>query len=157
MHNKSLRLAACGLGTAAVLLATTAVPADAASTEGRQTITIDQCVIDEEAGLVMCTTATEKLIDVRTPSGRVIIQNQVESSTTTTHRGETTTDEGVFKSVNVYEWYVDGYNYGPLVIKLKGVSTTTRKDGMECTFETDFLSVRRETKFDHGSVTCAVP
>jgi hypothetical protein len=156
MHSKSLRLAACGLGTVA-LLATTAVPANAASTEGRQTITIDRCIIDEEAGLVMCTTATEKLIDVRTPSGRVIIQNQVESSTTTTYRGETTTDVGAFKTVNVYEWYVDGYNYDPRVIKLKGESTQTRPDGMECTFTVDELSVERVQKFNHGSVTCTLP
>lgn len=157
MHRKSSRLAAFGLSTAAVLLASTAVPAHAASTQGRQTITFDQCTTDEEAGLVSCTAGTQRSIEVRTPSGRVIIQGRTASVTTTTHRGEMTTDESAFQFVNVFEWYVDGLNFEPKIIKLKGANTMTFPDGMECTFETDFISVKEETKSDHGSVTCTVP
>ena len=156
MHGKSLRLAALGLGSAA-LLASGALPANAASTQGRQTIVYDNCITDEEAGLVSCISGSERNIEVRTPSGRVIIQSQNEYKSTTTHRGETTTDEGGFKSVNVFEWYVDGLNFEARVIKLQGSSTMTFPDGMTCDFVTDLISVKEETKFDHGSVTCTLP
>ena len=154
MHGKSLCLAACGLGTAALLLASGAVPANAASTQGRQTIVYDNCITDEGTGLVSCVSGSERNIDVRTPSGRVIIQSKNEYKSTTTHRGETSTDEGGFTSVNVFEWYVDGLTFEASVIKLDGSSTMTFPDGMTCNFETDSLSVKEETKFDHGSVTC---
>jgi hypothetical protein len=154
---KSMRLAACGLGSAALLLAAAAVPANAASTQGRQTITYDNCITDEEAGVVSCMSGSERNIDVRTPSGRVIIQSQNQYRSETIHRGETTTDEGGFKSVNVYEWYVDGLTFEAKTIKLAGSSTMVFPDGMTCNFETDFLSVRDEIRFDHGSVTCTAP
>lgn len=93
MRRPSLRLAAFGAGAAAVLLASTAVPANAASSQGRQSITFDQCITDEETGLVSCTTGTQQSIEVYTPSGRVIIQGRIQSSSTTTHRGGTTTEE----------------------------------------------------------------
>jgi hypothetical protein len=157
MHRKSLRLAACGLGTAALLLVCSTMPANAASTQGRQTIVYDNCITDEEAGLVSCVTGSERNIDVRTPSGRVIIQSKNDYKSTTIHRGETTTDEGGFTSVNVFEWYVDGLNYEARVIKLDGSSTMTFPDGTTCNFETDLMSVKEETKFDHGSVTCVTP
>lgn len=157
MHGKTLRLAASGLGAAALLLASGTAPANAASTQGRQSITYDNCITDEEAGVVSCLSGTERNITVRTPSGRVIIQSQNQYTATTTHRGETTTDHGGFKSVNVYEWYVDGLNFEARVIKLAGSSTMTFPDGMTCDFVTDSVSVREQTKFDHGSVTCTAP
>jgi len=156
VDGKSLRLAAYGLGTTLVLASGT-VPANAASTQGRQTIIYDNCITDEEAGLVSCVSGSERNIDVRTPSGRVIIQSNNEYTSTTVHRGETTTDEGGFKSVNVFEWYVDGLNFEARVIKLDGSSTMTFPDGMTCNFETSSISVKEETKFDHGSVTCVIP
>ena len=157
MRRPSLRLAALGACAAAVLLASTAVPANAASTEGRQFITFDQCITDEEAGLVFCTTGSQQSIEVYTPSGRVIIQGRVQSSSTTTFRGETTTAESAYKFVNVFEWYVDGLNFDAQTIKLKGTGTMGFPDGMECIFETDFIAVDDESKFDHGSVACTLP
>jgi hypothetical protein len=157
MHTNSLRLTASGLVTAALLLASGTVQANAASTQGRQTIVYDNCVTDEEAGLVSCISGSERSIHVRTPSGRVIIQSNNQYQSTTTHRGDTTTDKGGFRSVNVFEWYVDGLNFEARVIKVAGSSTMTFPDGMTCDFETDFVSVREQTKFDHGSVTCTTP
>lgn len=59
--------------------------------------------------------------------------------------------------MNVFEWYVDGLNFEARVIKLKGTATTVFPGGMECIFETDFIAVEDESKFDHGSVTCILP
>jgi hypothetical protein len=73
MNRPFWRQMAVSVGAAAVLLASAAAPADAASTQGRQTITFDRCVTDEEAGLVFCTTGTQSSIKVYTPSGRVIV------------------------------------------------------------------------------------
>lgn len=157
MRRPSLRLAALGAGAAAVLLASTAVPANAASTEGRQFITFDQCITDEEIGLVSCTTGTAQNIEVYTPSGRVIVQGRIESSSTTTYRGETTTAQSAYTSVSVFEWYVDGLIFDAQTIKLKGTGTMGYPNGMECVFETDFIAVDDESKFDHGSVTCTLP
>jgi hypothetical protein len=148
---------AVGAGAAAVLLASAAVPANAASTQGRQTITFDRCIIDEEVGLVSCTTGTQSSIEVYTPSGRVIVQGRIQSSSTTTHQGQTTTEESAYTSVSVFEWYIDGLNFQAKVIKLKGASTMVFPDGMECNFETDFIAIRDESKFDHGSVSCTLP
>ncbi|OUM45179.1 hypothetical protein B8W73_01635 [Arthrobacter agilis] len=152
-----MRLAACGAGAAAVLFASTAVPANAASTQGRQFITFDRCITDEEVGLVLCTTGTEERIEVHTPSGRVIVQGRVQSSSTTTYGGETTTAGSAYKSVSVFEWYVDGLIFDAQTIKLKGTGTMGFPDGVECVFETDFIAVDDESKFDHGSVTCTFP
>lgn len=163
MHKQSLhlhlhlRLAAVSVGTAAVLLASTAVPANAASTQGRQSVTFDQCITDEEAGLVSCTTGTHNTIEVYTPSGRVIIQGRTQSSSTTIHQGQTSTDESAYKYVSIFEWYVDGQNFDAKVIKLKGASTMVFPDGMKCNFETDFIAIDDESKFDHGSVNCTLP
>jgi hypothetical protein len=140
-----------------VLLASAAAPADAASTQGRQTITFDRCVTDEEAGLVSCTTGTQSSTEVYTPSGRVIVQGRIQSSSSTTHQGRTTTEESAYTSLSVFEWYVDGLDFQAKVIKLEGASTMVFPDGMECAFDTDFIAIRDETKFDHGSVSCTLP
>jgi hypothetical protein len=157
MRRSSARYAAVSIGAAAVLLASTAVPANAASTQGREFITFDRCVTDKDAGLVFCTTGTEDRIEVHTPSGRVIVQSRIQSSSTTTFPGGTTTEESAYKSVGVFEWYVDGLIFDAQTIKLKGASTRVFPDGTQCVFETDFLAVDDESKFDHGSVNCTLP
>jgi hypothetical protein len=79
----------------------------------------DRCITDEEVGLVLCPTGTEERIEVHTPSGRVIVQGRVQSSSTTTYGGETTTAENAYRSVSVFEWYVDGLIFDAQTIKLK--------------------------------------
>ncbi|UKA52447.1 hypothetical protein LFT45_11770 [Arthrobacter sp. FW305-BF8] len=74
-------MATAGLGAVALLAAAGASPANAASTEGRQTFTYDVCLTDEEVGLVSCLEGSERRIEVRTASGVVIMQGQSEFST----------------------------------------------------------------------------
>ena len=154
---KSARVATAGLGAAALLVAARALPANAASTEGRQTFTYDNCFIDDEMGLVSCFEGSQRSIEVWTPSGVVIIQGESEFSDTTTHRGETTTSSGAHKFVSVFASYIDGLFFEANVIKLDGTSTTTFSDGTTCIFETDFLSGTEDLRYDHGTLTCTAP
>lgn len=86
-----------------------------------------------------------------------VLLGRIQSSSTTTHQGEVFTEESAYKSVSVFEWYVDGLIFDAQTIKLKGASTMVFPDGVECVFETDFLAVDDESKFDHGSVNCTLP
>ena len=157
MVGKSVRVAAAGMGAAALLAGAGASPATAASTEGRQTFTYDVCLTDEEIGLVSCLEGSEQRIEVRTPSGVVVMQGQSEFSDTTTHRGETTTSSGAHKFFSVFASYTDGLFFEANVIKLDGTSSTTFPDGTTCVFDTDFLVAVEKARYDHGTLTCTSP
>ncbi|WP_247048728.1 hypothetical protein [Arthrobacter rhizosphaerae] len=150
------RLTAVGFGVTA-LLAAGAVPANASSTEGRETTAQDRCVYEEEINLTFCITSTDRRIEVHAPSGVVVMQGEAEYSSTTTHRGETTTSTGSSRYVSVYAWYVDGLIYEANVIKLDGTSTMTFPDGRTCTFDSNFLVAVEKGGYDHGSISCTGP
>jgi hypothetical protein len=150
------RLAAVGVGVTA-LLGASALPAQAAATEGRETITTDRCFTDEEINLTFCVTGTERRIEVRTPSGVVVMQGESEYLSTTTHRGETTTQTSSGKYVSVFAWWLDGLNFDPNVIKIDGTSTMTFPDGTTCIFVDDSISANDIDRYNHGSVTCTTP
>lgn len=44
---------------------------------GRQTIIYGNCITEEEAGVASCASGAERNIDVRTPSGRAILEKSL--------------------------------------------------------------------------------
>lgn len=153
MSGIARRLGGVGLGVAA-LLGAGVVPAHAASTAGRETIVEDRCVYEAEIDLTFCIAGTDRRIEVRTPSGVVVMQGEAAYSSTTTHRGETTTSEGSSRYVSVFAWYIDGLIYDANVIKLNGTSTMTFPDGRTCTFDDNFVVAADRGGYNHGSISC---
>jgi hypothetical protein len=85
------------------------------------------------------------------------MQGDAEFTSTTVHRGETTTSAGSSRYVSVFAWYVDGLVYEANVIKLDGTSTMTFPDGMTCTFDSNFVVAADKGGYDHGSIACTNP
>ncbi|MCE3293698.1 MAG: hypothetical protein K0Q84_2635, partial [Arthrobacter sp.] len=85
MFGKSLHRVAFSIGAAPLLVPAAAIPANAAATEGMKTIESSWCVPVPEAGLTMCSTATERNLEVHTPAGRALVRTVGSSTTTTTY------------------------------------------------------------------------
>lgn len=148
-------------GVAVLLVAAGAVPADAASTEGRKTTTFDQCVTDAQTGVTFCRSGTERRIEVHTPAGVVVLQGSGDFSDTTIYPGGSYTSQGTHRYVSVFASSVetpDGLIYfDPNVVKIDSESTSVYSDGMTCTFDMDYVAANNGGGYDHGSVSCTLP
>jgi hypothetical protein len=160
MLGKSLRLAACGAIAAGALTAV-AVPANAASTEGRTTTVFDQCVTEELSGVTFCRAGTERRIEVHTPSGVVVLQGTGDYSDTTSYPGGSYASEGTHRYVSVFASSAqtpDGVIYfDPNVIKIDSESTLTYSDGMTCVFDMDYAEANNGGGYNHSTGYCTMP
>lgn len=156
MLRKPLRLAANAIGSALLLTAAAAVPANAASTDGMTKTTYDQCTADVQTGVTFCRAGNQRRIEVHTPSGVVILQGSGELSTT--YPGGTIESEGTNRYVSVFGSSVetpDGPFYiDPKVIRIDSESTSTYSDGLTCDFDMNWVIANGDGGYDHSTVVC---
>lgn len=154
MSKNSLLFSGCGVGTV-LLLASGAVPAYAASSDGTRFTEFSSCLTDEVTGWTFCQAGTERHIEVRTPSGVAVFQGsgQVES-TQTSRDGETIAVDNEHKFVSVFAYYESPWSYDPNVIKTDATSVYTFPDGATCTIVQDSISVLDMARYNRDTVTC---
>lgn len=160
MLGRIMRLGIYGVGVTALLTAG-ATPASAASTEGSTTTTFDQCVTQEEFQTTYCMSGTERRVEVHTAAGVVVIQGEGDFSSTTSYPGGETSSEGTRRYVTVWGSSIEGPDgviyFDRKVVRSDGVTTLTTPDGMNCTFDMNYVIANETGGYDHRSVTCTAP
>lgn len=152
---KSVLFSGCGAGLV-LLLASGAVPANAASTEGTQFTEFSSCITDEVSGWTFCQTGTERHIEVHTPSGVAVFQGNGEvSASQTSPDDETITADNAYKFVSVFSYYESPWSFDANVIKTDATSVYTFPEGATCTFVPDSISVLDKGRYNRDTVTCS--
>lgn len=158
MFAKSLHRVAFSIGAASLLVPAAAIPANAAATEGMKTIESSWCVPVPEAGLTMCSTATERNLEVHTPTGRALVRTVGSSTTTTTYGdGSVETSSDAHQVLSVFSFWLDPLVYETTMVSIDAMSTRTLPDGTVCTFVEDSVAVHRELVRGGITVTCTTP
>jgi hypothetical protein len=154
MPKRSVLFSGCGVGVV-LILASGAVPAHAASSEGTQFTEVSSCITDEVSGWTFCQAGTERHIEVRTPSGVAVFQGSGQVvSTQTSPDGEPLTVDNDHKFVSVFAYYESPWFYEPNVIKTNATSVYAFPDGATCTFVSDSISVLDKGRYNRDTVTC---
>lgn len=158
MFRKSLRRAALSIGAASLLMPAAAIPASAAATDGVQTIESSWCIPVEEWDLTICSTATDRTLEVHTPTGRALARSTGTSTTTTTYGdGTVETSVGSHRVHSVFSFWLDPLIYDATMVSIDGTSTRTLPDGTTCTFVDDSIAVHDRLVRGGTTVTCTSP
>jgi hypothetical protein len=158
MFGKSLRRVVLGIGAASLLVPAAALPANAAATQGVETIDSSWCLPIEELGITICATATERNLEVHTPNGRALFRSTGTSTMTTTYDdGTVETSTGSHRVQSVFSFWLDPLIHDATLVSIDGTSTRTLPDGTSCTFVDDSIAVRDRLVRGGTTVTCIAP
>jgi hypothetical protein len=147
-----------GIGAASLLVPGAALPANAAATQGVETTESSWCVAIEEFGITICSTATERSLEVHTPTGRALFRSTGTSTMTTTHGdGTVEMSAGSHRVQSVFSFWLDPLIYDATMVSIDGTSTQTLPDGTSCTFVDDSIAVRDRLVRGGTTVTCTPP
>ncbi|WP_353712214.1 hypothetical protein [Arthrobacter sp. K5] len=158
MFGKIMRPVVLGIGGASLLAPVAALPANAAATQGVETIESSWCIPIEEFGITVCSTATERYLEVHTPTGRALFRSTGTSTMTTTYDdGTEETSVGSHRVQSVFSFWLDPLIYDATMVSIDGTSTRTLPDGTSCTFVDDSIAVRDRLVRGGTTVTCTPP
>jgi hypothetical protein len=158
MFGKSLRRVVLSIGSASLLVPAAAIPASAAATDGVETIESSWCIPVEELGLTICSTGTERHLELHTPTGRALVRSSGASTMTTTYGdGTVETSAGSHRVLSVFSYWLDPLIYDATMVSIEGTNTRTLPDGTTCTFVDDSIAVHDRLVRGGTTVTCTSP
>ncbi|MFC7849489.1 hypothetical protein ACFUTU_13545 [Arthrobacter sp. NPDC057388] len=158
MFGKSLRRTVLSIGAASMLVPAAALPANAAATEGVETVESSWCVPVDEWGLTICSSSKERTLEVHTPTGRALFRSTGTSTMTTTYDdGTVETSAGSHRVQSVFSFWLDPLIFDTTMVSIDGTTTRTLPDGTTCTFDDDLLAVHDRLVRGGTTVTCTQP
>ncbi|GHG52276.1 hypothetical protein GCM10012320_22470 [Sinomonas cellulolyticus] len=153
-----LRSAALTASAATLALAVSAVPSQAAVTDGHQVTDFSRCMPDDGLGFTFCVEGTDSRIEVHQPNGRAVFVSSGSATMTYTFaNGDVQVRTSTYRGVSNFSYWLDGLFYDPQMILSDGATTMTLGDGSVCTMEYTMLGIgiERRPVRDEFTFECA--